>query len=165
MTHLFTCWYRKHVHFVYIAIHSPATSFIINLLTFYLHLVITRLAPFVSAHLKSFHHKVKKGGGHSPQRFWCILKWLHHTVSTGLSASHPWCKPPVQPHSKGAYCDLLSVEAIWVQWTQITQKPQCERTWPLWHGTFFCWKRPPEHGYTDIDMFSNNVLTGCAQFV
>ncbi len=45
--------------------------------------------------------------------------YWHHAVAADLSAAHPWCESPVPPHPKGALLDwdLVTVEAIWVKWT------------------------------------------------
>ncbi len=47
------------------------------------------------------------------------------TVAADLSAGHAWCESPVPPHPKGALLDwdLVTVEGIWVKWTNVTSVP------------------------------------------
>lgn len=49
--------------------------------------------------------QIQEDAGNISQRFWSILTWQHQTVAADLSASHPWCKSPVPPHSKCALLD------------------------------------------------------------
>lgn len=68
MTHLFTCWYKTHVHFVYIDIHSPTTSFSINLLQLSLTPCYYQVGPLLSQPiLNLFITKSKRWWKHSSE--------------------------------------------------------------------------------------------------
>lgn len=148
MTHLFTCWYKTHVHFVYIDIHSPTTLFSINLLQLSLTPCYYQVGPLSSQPiLNLFITKSKRWWKHSSEILVYIKMTPLHSFYrfVGLT-SMMWTSGTTTFQGCLLDCDLLSVEAIWVQWTQITPNPQCKMTWALWHGTFFCWKRPPNMG-------------------
>lgn len=46
--------------------------------------------------------------------------YWHDSITADLLATHPWFKSPISPHLEGTALDsdLVTVETIWVQWTQ-----------------------------------------------
>lgn len=129
-------------------VHSPTTSFSINLLQLSLTPCYYQVGPLLSQPiLNLFITKSKRWWKHSSEILVYIkMTPLHSFYRFVGFTSMMWTSGTATFQGCLLDCDLLSVEAIRVQWTQITQKPQCKMTWALWHGTFFCWKRPPNMG-------------------
>lgn len=63
-----------------------------------------------------------------------ILTWHHHTAAADLSAARPWCESPLPLHPKVPLLDwdLLTVEVIWLQWTQCYVQETSLRWHPVW---------------------------------
>lgn len=88
----------------------------------------------------------------------------HHTVPAYLSAAYSWCKTAIPPHPKAALldCDLVIVEATYVQWT--VKKP-------VWDDLSFVTgcvillaaaiRRWIHCSRKEIEKVSNNSWAGC----
>lgn len=85
------------------------------------------------------------------------LTWQHLTVATDLLAAHPWCKFPVQPHSK---CTVLNWVCLCVS---TVNSMSCSRNHSeiicvLWHNVLSCQKQILENGNAPV-MVINNYLS------